>query len=103
MYNKQHEVMTADEIMAHFGGNAGMRYIRLRRLDNRTLRRLSKAPARCNFDIVHAGDEEDCEYLEAVIEADAARAVHAARSGKDLNEITRPMSFEKREAYLYRT
>ena len=101
-YTSAHETLTADEIVGLFGGSHGNRLIQLRRLDNHRLRILGTPPNRENYDLSHQSDDWH-EWLDDCNKAEAARSIHRARRGRDLGDILRNMSFEEKEAYLYRS
>ena len=101
-YTSKHETCTADEVYALFGGSHGSRLLRLRRLPNRKLRNMAVQPPMTHYDMAYDGDDW-FEYLDDCNAAKAAREVHRARRGRDLDDILRGMSLEEREAYLYRS
>lgn len=102
-YLPQHERLSVDDLYKVFKGAKALRYSVLRRYNNQELRQKATRPNRANYRIVHEGDEEYYDYLEAVCEADAARAVLRARRGRDLDQILRGRTKEDVNAYLYHT
>jgi hypothetical protein len=102
-YLPQHERLSADDLYKVFKAPMALRYSIMRRYNNQKLKQKATPPNRANYQIVHEGDEEYYDYLEAVSEASAAQAVLRARRGRDLDQILRGMTKKDANAYLYRT
>lgn len=101
-YTSAHERLSADEIYRLFGGSRGHRLLCFRRMGNTYLRTKSMPPNKAHYDF-SAESDDWFNYLEDCCAAKAAKEVRAARRGKELADILRGMSFEEKEAYLYRT
>jgi hypothetical protein len=102
VYTSAHESLNADEIYRLFGSSRGMQLLRYRRMGNAYLQMKSLPPNKAHYDLAYESADR-LNYLDDCNKAKAAREVHDARRGEQLADILRGMSFEEKEAYLYRS